>query len=137
MNWCRLLIIQRLKKHTIKCLTVSAIEQLFLKNWSMQYLILSKEKEIKNIIKAAANILDHFLNTVKLTESNSSNDTEGKGLKILTPNQMLRRLPIFLAQLKAGNNPEKLKNKIRQLLYSLSRSKEFTKQIYKSLIDII
>ena len=44
-----------------------------------------------------------------------------KDLKILTPNQMLRRLPISLARLKAGNNSEKLKNKIRQLLYSLYR----------------
>ena len=62
---------------------------------------------------------------------------QGKGLKILTPNQMLSRLPITLAQLKAGNNSEKLKNEIRQLLYSLYRSKKLTKQIYKSLIDII
>ena len=45
----------------------------------------------------------------------------GQGLKILTPNQMLSRLPISLAQLKAGNNSEKLKNEIRQLLYSLYR----------------
>ena len=49
---------------------------------------------------------------------------QGKGLKILTPNQMLSRLPISLAQLKAGNNSEKLKNEIRQLLYSLYRSKK-------------
>ena len=62
---------------------------------------------------------------------------QGKGLKILTPNQMLNRLPISLAQLKAGNNSEKLKNKIRQLLYYLYRSKKLTKEIYKSLIDII
>ena len=61
---------------------------------------------------------------------------QGLGLKILTPNQMLNRLPITLAQLKAGNNSEKLKNEIRQLLYSY-RSKEPTKQLYKSLIDII
>ena len=62
---------------------------------------------------------------------------EGKGLKILAPNQMLSRLPITLAQLKAGNNSEKLKNKIRQLLYSLYISKKLTKQLYKSLINII
>ena len=61
----------------------------------------------------------------------------GKGLKILTPDQMLRRLPITLAQLIAGNNSEKLKNEIRQLLYSLYRSKKLTKQLYKSLVDII
>ena len=61
----------------------------------------------------------------------------GQGLKILTPSQMLSRLPNFLAQLKAGNNSEKLKNEIRQLLYSLYRSKKLTKQLYKSLVDII
>ena len=63
--------------------------------------------------------------------------TEGKGLKILTPSHILSRLPIFLAQLTAGNNSEKLKNEIRQLLHSLYRSKKLTKQLYKSLIDII
>ena len=62
---------------------------------------------------------------------------KGQGIKILTPNQMLSRLPINLAQLNAGNNSEKLKNEIRQLLYSLYRSKKLTKQLYKSLIDII
>ena len=62
---------------------------------------------------------------------------EGKGLKILTPNQMLSRLPISLAQLKAGNNSEKLKNEIRQLLYSLYRSKNMTKQVYNNLINYI
>ena len=60
-----------------------------------------------------------------------------QGLKILTPDQMLSRLPIILAQLKAGNNSQKLKNEIRQLLYSLYRSKKLTKQLYKSLVDII
>ena len=62
---------------------------------------------------------------------------QGLGLKILTPDQMLSRLPISLAQLKAGNNSEKLKNEIRQILYSLYRSKKLTKQLYKSLVDII
>ena len=59
-----------------------------------------------------------------------------QGLKIFTPKQMLSRLPVSLAQLNAGNNSEKLKNEIRQLLYSLYRSKKLTKQLYKSLIDI-
>ena len=49
---------------------------------------------------------------------------------------MLSRLPISLAQLKAENNSEKLKNEIMQLLYSLHRSRKLTKQIYESLIDI-
>ena len=71
------------------------------------------------------------------TELDFSSDMGGKGLKILTPNQMLSRLPISLAQLKVGNNSEKLKNEIRQLLYSLHRSKKLTKRIYKGLINII
>ena len=56
----------------------------------------------------------------RILELNSEKQL-GLGLKILTPNQMLSRLPITLAQLKAGNNSEKLKNEIRQLLYSLYR----------------
>ena len=56
---------------------------------------------------------------------------EGERLKILTQNQMLRRLPISLVQLKAGNNSEKLKNEIRQLLHSLYRS---TKLIVLSIL---
>ena len=50
---------------------------------------------------------------------------------------MVSRLSMTLSQLKSGNNSKKLKNEIRQLFYSLYRSKELTKQIYKSLIDII
>ena len=87
-----------------------------------------EEKEIENpneIINLVGNILE------------INRQQQGKGLKILTPNQMLSRLPISLAQLKAGNNSEKLKNQVRQLLYSLYRSKELTKKLYKSLVDII
>ena len=88
------------------------------------------EKEIEKpdkILKIVEEILDF----------NNKQNQIGKGLKVLTPSQMLSRLPISLAQLKAGNNSEKLKNKIRQLLYSLYRSKKLTKEIYKILIDII
>ena len=59
------------------------------------------------------NIVEHILYFNQLEQ-------QGSGLKILTPNQMLSRLPITLAQLKAGNNSEKLKNEIRQILYSFT-----------------
>ena len=62
---------------------------------------------------------------------------QGKGLKILTPNQMLSRLPITLVQLKAGNNSQKLINEIKLLLYSLYPSKKLTKTIYNHLINSI
>ena len=61
----------------------------------------------------------------------------GKRLKILTPNQMLKRLPIALAQVKAGNNSESLLNEIRQIVYSLYRSKEITKKVYNNIISSI
>ena len=61
----------------------------------------------------------------------------GKGLKILTPNQMLKRLPIALAQVKTGNNSEGLLNEIRQIVYSLYRSKEITKKVYNNIINSI
>ena len=62
---------------------------------------------------------------------------KGGGLKILTPDQMISRLPVPLAQLKAGIKSEKLKNEIRELLYSLYRSNELTKTIYNNLIITI
>ena len=60
---------------------------------------------------------------------------EGKRLKILTNKQMLNRLPILLAQIQAGNNFKK--NELRQILYSLCRSKALTKTVYNNLIKVI
>ena len=87
-----------------------------------------QEKETENpneIVNLVENIIEF------------NRQQQGQRLKILTPSQMLSRLPISLAQLKAGNNTEKLKNEIRQLSYSLYRSKILTKKLYKSLVDII
>ena len=70
-------------------------------------------------------------------ESEEFAEQRGQGLKILTPSQMLSRLPITLAQLKAGSNSEKLKNEIRQLLYSLYGSKKLTETIYNNVINTI
>ena len=80
---------------------------------------------------------NNMLVIVKLILDFNQLNQSGQGLKILTPSQMLSRLPISLAQLNAGNNSEKLKNKIRQLLYSLYRWKKLTNIINKSLVDII
>ena len=80
---------------------------------------------------------DKLLKIVKEIFEFNKQKQLGLGLKILTLNQMLSRLQITLAQLKAGNNSEKLQNEIRKLLYSLYRSKKLTQQLYKSLADII
>ena len=66
------------------------------------------------------------------------NETTGTRLKILTPKQMLQRLPIALAQVKAGNNSESLLNEIRQIIvYSLYQSKQITKKVYNNIIKSI
>ena len=70
-------------------------------------------------------------------KSGSDTSKKGEGLKILTNKQMLNRLPILLAQIQAGNNSKSLKNELRQVLYSLYRSKVLTKTVYNNLIKSI
>ena len=64
-------------------------------------------------------------------------EQEGTGFKILTPKQMFERLPIALAQVKAGNNSESLLNEIRQIVYFLYQSKKSTKKVYNNIIKSI
>ena len=77
-----------------------------------------------------------------------SNEQQGQGLKIMTLKQLITRLPSLLAQLKAGNNSQKLKNKIIyyilynimyyiQIVYSLYRSKNLSESVYNNLVDTI
>ena len=74
---------------------------------------------------------NNMVEIVELTLKFNQLEQEGSGLKSLTPSEMLCRLPIPLAQLKAGNNSEKFKNEIRKILYSLYRSKKLTKMFIK------
>ena len=85
-----------------------------------------QKKVIKNIEKfylSREDDINFFRDYIEmLSDANydaKQNETKGKGLKILTPKQMLQRLPIALAQVKAGNNSESLLNEIRQIVYSL------------------
>ena len=78
---------------------------------------------LENFYKSREEVINFFRDYIEmLSDANydaRKNKTEGKGLKILTPKQMLQRLPIALAQVKAGNNSESLLNEIRQIVYSL------------------
>ena len=90
------------------------------------------KEEIKKMSKAETDNEkpDKIVNIVeKILKFNEQNE-QGQGIKILTPQQMLNRLPIALAQSQAGNNSNKLKNEIRQLLYSLYHLKNMTEQVY-------
>ena len=62
---------------------------------------------------------------------------KGEGLKTLTPKQILYRLPIALAQVKAENTSENLLNEIRKIIHSLYRAKEITKNIYNNIMNSI
>ena len=94
--------------------------------------VLNRMKEgIKSVCenrKSMTEVNEKIINLVERIFYFNQLEQQGQGLKILTPNQMLRRLPISLAQLKAGNNSDKLKNEIRQLLYSLYTSKKTYKK---------
>ena len=98
---------------------------------------------LKEILNPGNKKFDEQLDTTNMSELESEESVakrrnqQGQGLKILTPDQMLSRLPITLAQLKAGNDSQKLINEIRQLLYFLYRSKNLTKTIYNHLIKAI
>ena len=136
------------KKEYVELLNDLKIKQTVLKD-QIKSKIGIEHTRSENLVNTVEDILDSVIKQHDITLDLEMPDLEseeyaaqrrnqqGKGLKILTPNQMLSRLPISLAQLKAGNNSEKLKNEIRQLLYSLYRSKKLTKQIYKSLINFI
>ena len=87
---------------------------------------------MRRYVKSLKNIVDLYN-----LKSGSDTSKKGKGLKILTNQQMLSRLPLLLAQIQAGNNSIKLKNETRQILYSLYRSKALTKAVYNKLIKSI
>ena len=103
-----------------------------------------QKKVIKNIEKfyhSREDDINFFRDYIEmLSDANydaKQNETKGKGLKILTPKQMLQRLPIALAQVKAGNNSENLLNEIRQIVYSLYQSKQITKKVCNNIIKSI
>ena len=123
------------------------------KNYQQNYLdylnIMRKGNKNAEQKKTLANINIHFNarnNAIKFIEYYGSmilevkklaKEQEGTGLKILTPYQMLKRLPIALVQIKTSNNSESLLNEIRQIVYFLYRSKEITKKVYNNIINSI
>ena len=83
------------------------------------------------MLNKARNEAIKFYDDYSLMEPEAKNKaTKGTGVEILTPKQMLQRLPIDLAQVKAGNNLESLLNEIRQIVYFLYQSKKITKNEY-------
>ena len=96
---------------------------------------------LEKFYKSREEVINFFRDYIEmLSDANydsKQNETKGKGLKILTPKQMLQRLPIALAQVKAGNNSESLLNEIRQIVYYLYQLKQITKKVYNNTIKSI
>ena len=84
-------------------------------------------KQTKMDIDDAIKKIDDYMNP----------KSKGKGLKIMMSNQLITRLPILLAQKKAGHNSQKLNNEIRQIIYSLYQSKNMSKAVYNHLMNIL
>ena len=96
---------------------------------------------LKNFYLSREEVINFFRDYGKMVldaaYKSKQNKTERKGLQILTPKQMLQRLTIALAQVKAGNNSERLLNEIWQIVYSLYQSKQITKKVYNNIIKSI
>ena len=82
---------------------------------------------------------DGFDSKIFLIKSEGSGllNTDQSKLKILTPKQLLQRLPIVLTQVKVDSSSKNLLNEIRQIVYSLYQSKEITKKVYNNITKFI
>ena len=96
-------------------------------------------QNLSNFFERREKILDAFESKIFLTKSRGAGilNSDHSKLKILSPKQMLQRLPIALAQVKAANNSESLLNEIKQIVYSLYQSKQITKKVYNNAIKSI
>ena len=96
---------------------------------------------LENFYKSREEVFNFFRDYTKMYidagHKAKQDETKGTGLKILTPKQMLQRLPIALAHVKAGINSESLLNDITQIVYSLYQSNEITKKVYNNIIKSI
>ena len=97
------------------------------------------KKNLKNVFNTAKNFYQGRELVINAFKSRlfQLKSTTGTGLKILTPKQLLQKLPIALAQVKAGNNSESILNEIRQIVYSLYQSKEIAKKVFNNIIKSI
>ena len=93
-------------------------------------------KNLRNFLNAREMVLNGFKSKIFLTKSTGTGivNIDDSKLKILTPKQILQRLPTALAQVKAGNNSENLLNEVHQIIYSFYQSKEITKKVCNNLI---
>ena len=94
-------------------------------------------KNVYNFFDLREKINDFFRDYSFLLSEGKYKGKQGTGLRIITRKQMFQRLPLLLSAISAGNISESLLNEIRQIVYSLYRSKEITKKVYNNIIKSI
>ena len=138
-----LTLLDKIKKGEIALETAKYYQKALLKNIkpirkgnknAEQKKILANINMFYNSRNSAIKFIEDYGSMILEAKRLAKDEQEGKGLKILTPNQMLKRLPIALAQVKAGNNSESL---LSESVYSLYRSKDITKKVYNNIINSI
>ena len=141
-----LTLLDKIKKGEITLETAKNYQEVLLENIKPiqkgnkndeQKKILANINMFYNARNSAIKFIEDYSSMILEAKRLAKEDQKGKGHKILTPNRMLKKLPIALPQIKAGNNSESLLNEIRQIVYSLYRSKEIAKKVYNSIINSI
>ena len=97
----------------------------------------SASKNIKLLYESRETVIKLFNDYSSIVPEVKYKSIYGEGLKILSPKQMLQRLPIAVAQVKPGNTSENILNEIRQIIYSLYRAKEIAKKVYNNIMNSI
>ena len=93
-------------------------------------------QNLQNFFDLRENNINIFRDySILIPEATKQNIKQNMEMKILSPEQMLQRLPIALAQVKVGNTSENLLNKIRQIIYSLCWEKEITRKLYNNIMN--
>ena len=116
-------------------------KQLKSKSWGKKQQKEDVLQNLYNLFEDRERVLSAFDSKIFPTKTEgtdfSDKVSDHSNLKILTPRQMLQRLPISLVNLKAGNTSENLLNQNRQIMYSLNRAKKITRKIYNHIMNVI
>ena len=94
-------------------------------------------KNIKLLYESWETVIELFSNYSSIVSEAKYKSIDEEGLKILAPKQMLQRLPIAIAKVKAGNTSENILNKIREIIYSLHQAKEITEKVHNNIMNSI
>ena len=98
---------------------------------------ISAIKNIRKLYNGREKVTKFYNDYMRMVAEAKYKSNLGEGLKIFTPTQVLQKLPIALAQVKAGNTSENILNEIRQIIYFLYRAKEITKKVYNNIMNSI